>query len=214
MRNRFLPIYKNIIITLLMLLLTMASGCGPVMGIIADTMPQPDVPAEYDSANKNVVVYVHPAGNTELNPVFARELTNRLNSELLKHKAANSVIEYSLLSDLKLNAHDAVTIESIGKKFKPDLIINIEINLFSIDYTDTDSMNLGQVLCLVSVVDPKTGHRLWPSNKLSELYSIQSKLDHDSNVRLSSSLVQRDLAQQTAVSLSKLFYEHKKEKEY
>ncbi len=200
---------KKYICLLLLSTLACIGGCGPVLGLVADAFPKSNVPAQYETTGKKVAVYVSSSGNTEPGPVFKRELTNRMNSTLLANNAASSTVDYSDISNLKLNTLGIVTAETIGEKLDVDLVIKIEVERFSIDFKDTDKMSPGQVLCFLSVLDATNGRRLWPTEQLHKTISVSSSLDHDSQVRLTNSLIQRNLAEQAAITISELFYKHK-----
>ncbi len=200
---------RTLVISLASLLFVSLSGCGPVIGLIVDAMPKPDIPAEYDTSGNRVAVFVNSTGNSELSAVFKRELTNQLNVILYQNDAAISTVDYSDISDLILLTSEIITPEVVGREFDIDLIINIQIERFSIDYRNTEKMSPGQMLCFVSVVEADTCKRLWPTEQIYKTISVVTSLDHDSQEHFSNSLIQTNLAEQAADTIGKLFYKHK-----
>ncbi len=204
-----LTIKKAILSLNLGLFLLSISGCGPIIGIFIETMPKPDIPAEYDTAGKNVAVYVCSQNNSELSPIFKRELTTQLNAELLANNAAATTVDYSDISDMILTGSDIITPENIGQATNAEIVILVDISHFSVQFQASDKMEPGQVLCLISVIDAKTGQRLWPSDQLNKAYLINGKIGHDPQIKLTTGRIMHDLAEQSAIELGRLFYLHK-----
>ncbi|MBN2843120.1 MAG: hypothetical protein JXM68_08520, partial [Sedimentisphaerales bacterium] len=171
--------------------------------------PKPDIPAQYDTAGKKVAVYVCSQNNSELSPIFKRELTTLLNAELLSNNAAAETVDYSDISDMILTGTDVITPETIGQVTNADIVIHIDINYFSVQFQASDKMEPGQVLCLISVIDAQTGQRLWPSDQLNKAYLINGKIGHDPQIKLTTGRIMHDLAEQAAIELARLFYLHK-----
>ena len=202
---------KNIIQVSLLFLLTIIPGCGPAIGIVMDLMPKPEIPAQFEMNDKKVLVFVSSLSSIEISPVFSHALSDHVNSELIKNDAVSSTVDFSLISDLMLNSNELITAEYAGKELNADVILKIEIQYLISDFRSNDNCRVGQVLCYLSVLDAKTGKRYWPEDKLKESMLINSKLELNTDDRLSISQIQRDLAKNAGIQIAKLFYKHKDE---
>ncbi len=202
---------KVLIPTIISALMIVINGCGPAIGLVMDILPKPDIPAKYTMEDKNVLVFVASLTTSETGPVFSHALSDQVTSELVKNKAVASTVKFSQLSDLMLNTSDMITAEYAGRELGADLILKIEIQHLTFDYRSADNCRVGQALCFVSVLDGKTGKRYWPEDKIKESLMINSKLEINADDKLSLSKIQRDLAKNASLQISKLFYKHKDE---
>ena len=203
---------KVFILTALLISILPLSGCGPVIGLIVDMFPKPDIPAQYKMNGKKVLVLVRSSSSEEVSPVFVHTISDQINAELKKNKAVLSTVDFTKVSDLMLNSSDVITAETAGKQLDVDIVLKIDMQNLTFDYRTADNCRVGQVLCFLTVLDAKTGKRLWPEDQLRKTLMINSKLEINSDDRLSASQIQRDLAKNSGATIAKLFYKHKAEK--
>jgi hypothetical protein len=193
-------------------------GCAAFAHLVAALSPPKTVKAVFQpSKGKKVLVFVddlrlnydpRQPGSSE---TMKKELTTRLNKEILDNKVARETIPYDRLSDLAGEpTFRRMRIPNIGKRLGADLVVYVEIHKLTLRESPDSPLYRGTLNVGVKIVDVERG-RLWPTDRPDKGYAVDYTEPHvseDLSVTYAVVVTKR-LAARVARRVARLFYKHK-----
>lgn len=211
MRRRALTPY---LLPALALLAPMLAGCQ-LFGFMAQSVAGgKKIKARYEPSDIKTVVFIDDPTNKLPSVALAGDMARKIGTELVEQRvlSAPNVVPTVQLDELRNNERDfaAWPIDRVGAKLEAQQVIYVLVNQFH--YSNPNRENRPSLEVQVKVVSTKDGRRLWPTDgsdgaplmtflwvKNFETTDVQRSLEL---------LVGRQLVEEAAVTVAKLFYEH------
>ncbi|MFW5869915.1 MAG: hypothetical protein ACOCVI_03360 [Planctomycetota bacterium] len=202
--------------------LAILPGCAVFAYLVAEFSPAQKVEAVYElPENRRVLVFVDDYGNPDDNIAardIKRRLTQKLNHELDQHEIVGSTVPYAKLVDVQSATPNfrSLRTEEVGQKVDADLVVYVHVDRFALRDPDSGRLWHGRLECRLKVLDVKQGMagrggRLWPQD--ADLYDVKA-VDIPAESETSATygeVLTRELIDQMAVRIGKVFREHKVE---
>jgi hypothetical protein len=149
---------RSLIVALAVLAVTAATGCATIVGLYAVLQPfgPPMVEARFPLAGKRVVLLVSPT--QQLLWSHPDDMT-RLAAELWREMDQNveeiRLVELALVRDLqdRREDFDSMTRADVGKHFKADYVLEIEVTEYTLMKSDVDMILRGHIFGAIRVAD-------------------------------------------------------------
>ena len=188
-------------------------GCAVFGWIVAKFAPEKKVPAEYEfPAGTTILVFVddmlHPV---DYEPVKI-QLTEMLNAQLIAHKVAAKTIPYSRLGEFisATPSFNSLAVSEVGRKLGADMVLYVQIDEFGLrDAAAGAELWKGRLATSIRLVDVTKG-RLWPTDSPTGhmVPKAETQTVSDSS-QARGEQISRELADETADKIAKLFYSYK-----
>lgn len=211
--TRVLKQLRNSLFMLTWPLALAIAGCAGVSWFVAAFSPPQKVKALYKPPKgKRFLVFVDDITHPVAYEPLKRQLTERLNKQLLTNKIAGETIKYERLLDLMAAtpSFNQLTVVPIGQKLDAELVLYVIIEDFALKESEVSPLWRGTLKTTVRIVDvnarPPT---LWPTDR-AEGYPVERvqtpSIDEPSPTY--SEEVAKMLAEKMADKIAKLFYDH------
>jgi hypothetical protein len=196
---------------LLVPLVASLGGCQPTIAwFTAQFAPPQKVEAIYKPPkDKKVLVFVDDLRCPVSYDPLKADLTEQLNRHIKEQKLAAETIPYERLVDLMAATpnFNQLHVPDVGQKLSAELVLYVEITKFSLKDNEGSPLWQGKLGVSVKWVDA-TG-RIWPRDR-PDGYPLPSvDLPSVENAAVTyGSEVAKELANQMADKVAKLFYDH------
>ena len=189
-------------------------GCTQTLAyMMAMFAPPKKVSALYEPPKgKKYLVFVddHPSP-VSWEPI-KHELASRIGRRLQQEKIASGIIPYERLQDLSSSRDfERMSIAEAGQKLGADVVLYVQIDQFALRESPYSPLWQGRLATSVWLVDARQPQRLWPKD-------VPEKTGHpvppvetkpvESPSPTYGEVVAKDLAEQMADRIAKLFYNH------
>ncbi|MBI9015988.1 MAG: hypothetical protein JEZ07_01885 [Phycisphaerae bacterium] len=203
---------KKIILTVLIFgLAAMLSGCGPLIGLfVVPLIPKPVIKAEYEMESKKVLVWVDIEINMESNPALRRELSERIEKELMDRKLAKSVVGYGSMHNIRIEQDSDLdlTVEAIGKRCGADQVLHVVVEQFGLKHVAGKEYNDPIVSGTAQLIDVETGQRLWPTDQMTKAFYAQENFSTGDETFRVNEIISK-LCIKATFEITKYFYDRK-----
>ncbi|MCF7958230.1 MAG: hypothetical protein K9M57_07280 [Phycisphaerae bacterium] len=190
--------------------LVACSGCGPIYGIfIGPLIPEPTVPAEYDMAGQNVLIWIDDSGLTKHAPTLRRELTLQISRELQARKAVGSTVDYDQVVRFRQTQSNlaGLTTQQLGEMNQADAVLYILVNTLNMQHEAGEGYYDTRMTGYSKVVASASGQRVWPSGQTYKPFETTQKFSTGSGPEYERGLLKK-LCKDVSVRIVLPFYEH------
>jgi hypothetical protein len=196
-----------------------AAGCSTQMlaYLMATFAPPEKIKAVYEPPKgKKYLVFVDDRPAPVSWEPIKQELATRIGQKLQEKKFASSLVAYERIQDLTSGRDfDKMSIAEAGQKLGADVVLYVQIDYFALREAPESPLWQGRLATSVWMVDARSPQRLWPKDvPIGTGYQVPpvdtKPAEHPSPSY--GELVAKDLAEQMADRIVKLFYDHEEER--
>ena len=187
------------------------SGCQPMIGWMVNAFAPPQkIDAVYTPPEgKAIAVFVDDIKSPDRYEPIKRELTERLNEQLIEHNIAINVASYDDM--LRLMAatpeFNKLAISEVGQKLGAEMVLYVHVDRFSLRDSAASPLWRGRLQTTIHIVDVLEG-RIWPDDRLEyPVKPVTTPGTTDMSPTYETRLV-KIMAIQMADRIAKLFYDH------
>ena len=196
------------ITTLILMLAALAQpGCQIFAWTVAQFGKPPKVKPVYEiPKDKKILVFVDSDVPLNFEPIKCN-LTEELNSQFIGNKIAGSVVSYVKLMDVLESTKKRLSVSEVGKKLDADYVLYVRIEKFSVKDEEATTLWQGKLQVAVRLVDVQKG-KVWPTDQKEYVLPLIELSPVDESSPGYGADIARQLSQQMADEVAKLFYEH------
>ncbi len=207
--SRSMPTLVALAITLFV-----ATGCETV-GYVADVIAgEQNIPAAYEPQERATLVLVEDPLGKLPTPDLAPRIAGRVSDHLTDQQVVSQIIPTTVLNRFITQTPDYHThpenwpIDKIGRQVGAEQVIYIVVQSFQLSEDNAIYRPVAEVR--VKVVDVASGKRLFPTHTTAgyPVVTRQFYRSMEGSSGTTDNIVSRQLADQLAAEVAKLFYEH------